>query len=121
MSDAVHAGPSQRCLKVGEEVRRLLSAILRNYFFEDTSVSSASITVTEVQMSPDLKHAKVYLMPLGGASKDRVLSAVQDESPRIRHLLAKKIVLKNIPALDFRIDETFDSVDAINKSLESIS
>ena len=118
MREGIHPGPSQRCLKVGEEVRRLLAAIFQNYFFEDRSVSGAAITVTEVQMSPDLRHAKVFLMPLGGASKERVLKAIQEESGKIRHLLSKKIYLRCVPMLDFRVDETFDAYAAMSSTLD---
>lgn len=120
MQERLTNGPSQRCLKVGEEVRRLLSAIFQNYFFEDRTLSSTSITVTEVQMSPDLKHAKVFLMPLGGVSKAHVLPAIQSESGKIRHFLSKKIYLKSVPVLDFRIDETFDTYASLSESLDRV-
>ncbi len=111
-------GPTQRCLKVGEEVRRVLSSIFQNYFFEDSAVSTTSITITEVQMSADLGHAKVFLIPLGGVSKELVLKTVCAHSSRIRHLLGKKVQLRHVPALDFRIDETFDAFAAINNALK---
>lgn len=113
-------GPSQRCLKVGEEIRRLLSTIFQTYFFEDAALRSGSVTVTEVQMSPDLKHAKVFFLPLGGASKKEMLGGLRTEAPKIRHLLGQKIRLRHVPALDFRIDETFDAVDALNRSLNQV-
>jgi ribosome-binding factor A len=113
-------GPSQRCLKVGEEIRRLLASVFQHYFFEDPSLSGGSVTVTEVQMSPDLKHAKVFFLPLGGACQKEMLGALRQEAPKIRHLLGKKIRLRHVPALDFRIDETFDAVDALNHSLSQV-
>lgn len=113
-------GPSQRCLKVGEEIRRMLVSILQNYFFEDPSITGRSITITEVQMSPDLKHAKVFFLPLGGASQQEILKVLQHESKKIRHLLSKKVLLRAVPALSFRIDETFDAVDTLNRSLNKV-
>ena len=112
------AGPSQRCLKVGEEVRRILSSIFQNYFFEDSTVSAASITITEVQMSADLGHAKVFFMPLGGASKELVLETMRAHSTRIRHLLSKKVQLRHVPSLDFRMDGSFDAFATINNALK---
>jgi ribosome-binding factor A len=117
-SKGQNLGPTQRCLKVGEEVRRVLASVFQNYFFEDSAVSTTSITITEVQMSPDLGHAKVFLIPLGGVSKGLVLETVRAHSSRIRHLLGKKVQLRHVPALDFRIDETFDAFAAINNALK---
>lgn len=120
MHDVAIKGPSQRCLKVGEEIRRVLAAIFQNYFFQESALQSMSITVTEVQMSPDLKHAKIFFLPLGGGNKDAVLAGLQLKAPKIRHLVGKKIYLKNTPALDFRLDESFDSYATISNKLQDV-
>jgi ribosome-binding factor A len=118
MKKDIHAGPTQRCLKVGEEIRRVLASIFQSYLFADSGISGASITITEVQMSADLGHAKVFMLPLGGTAKEVVLETVRLHGPRLRHFLSKKVQLRHVPALDFRLDETFDAFAAINNALK---
>ena len=118
---ARESGHSQRCLRVGEEVRRVLVTVLRDYIFEDQTFSGQSLTITEVQMSPDLHHAKVFFLPLGGASQAQALTALQNENRKIRYLLGQQLTLRHVPALDFRLDKAFDTFDSLTRSLRESS
>lgn len=104
-------GPSQRQLRVGELVRRRLSDILLRGDVHDPDLNRHSITVSEVRMSPDLKVATAYFMPLGGRDVEEALQGLSRNATEIRHLVSKGMVLKYAPQLRFRIDETFDQMD----------
>jgi len=109
---------SQRCLKVGEEIRRVLSKIIQTQGFFDPSLMGISLTVSEVRASPDLKNATVFVMPLGGVQNHKeLLAALQNESHRLRYELGKNIRTKNTPQLRFQIDTSFDQFDALTKAL----
>lgn len=104
-------GPSQRQLRVGELLRQRLSEVLLRGDLHDPDLARASITVGEVQVSPDLRHAKVYVLPLGGAGTPQVLAALARNAGEIRHQVVKGLNLKYAPALKFLADETFDRMD----------
>lgn len=106
------AGPSQRQLRVGEMIRRTLSEILSAGALHDPGLEAVSITVGEVRVSPDLKVATVFVLPLGGAASDEVLAALARSRGAIRHLLGREITLRHVPELRFRLDETYDRIDA---------
>jgi ribosome-binding factor A len=109
---------SQRCLKVGEEVRRVLSKIIQTQGFYDPNLMDLSLTISEVRVSPDLKHAVVFVMPLGGLENNQeLLIALQNESHRLRYELGKKIRTKYTPQLRFQIDVSFDQYDSLSKAL----
>ena len=78
------------------------------------------ITITEVNVSPDLKNAKVYIMPLGGENKFEVLDSLNKSNGRIKKLIANNINLRQIPKLQFRIDETFEYAKNIENILQKI-
>ena len=109
---------SQRQLRVGEELRHLISnALLRESFYDQT-IENNTITITEVNVSPDLKNAKVYIMPLGGENKLEVLDSLNKANGRIKKLISNNINLRQIPKLQFRIDETFEYAKNIENILQ---
>ena len=111
---------SQRQLKVGEELRHLISNALLRETFYDQIIENNNITITEVNVSPDLKNAKVYIMPLGGENKFEVLDSLNKANGRIKKLISNNINLRQIPKLQFRIDETFEYAKNIENILQNI-
>ena len=111
---------SQRQLKVGEELRHLISNALLRESFYDQIIENNYITITEVNVSPDLKNAKVYIMPLGGENKFEVLDSLNKANGRIKKLISNNINLRQIPKLQFRIDETFEYAKNIENILQKI-
>ena len=109
---------SQRCLKVGEEVRRVLSKIIQTQGFYDPGLMGFYLTVSEVRVSPDLKHATVFVMPLGATEDHKeLLMSLKNESNRLRYELGKNIRMKYTPQLRFQIDTSFDQFDSLTKAL----
>ncbi|MWB76800.1 30S ribosome-binding factor RbfA [Pseudooceanicola sp. 216_PA32_1] len=104
-------GPSQRQLRVGELVRRTLSEVLARGDVHDPDLNRLSITVGEVRVSPDLKVATAYVLPLGGSGQDEVVDLLARNRGELRRMIAKKMALKFAPDLRFRLDETFDRLD----------
>lgn len=113
--------PSQRQLRAGELIRHELAQILQREEVHDDTLTGRNITVTEVQTSPDLKHATVFVTTLGGFDVDGAVDALKAVAPKIRKVLAPKLSLKFIPELKFRKDETFDQADRITKLLRENS
>ena len=111
---------SQRQLRVGEELRHLISNALLRESFYDEFIKNNNITITEVNVSPDLKNAKVYIMPLGGKNKLDVLKSLNKVSGRIKKIISNNISLRQTPKLYFKIDETFEYAQNIQKILEKI-
>ncbi|MBL9029179.1 MAG: 30S ribosome-binding factor RbfA [Caedimonas sp.] len=111
--------PSQRQLRVAEEIRHVLARILSRVDHFDDVIQKAHVTVTEVRVSPDLKFAKVYIMPIGGRDKDIVLEALNKAASFYRFEVGRQLTIKFTPALQFRIDETFDQVSRIETLLQS--
>ena len=111
---------SQRQLRVGEELRHLISNALHRETFYDVVLENNNITVTEVNVSPDLKNAKVYIMPLGGENKIEVLESVNKIKGYIQKLISSEIQLRQIPRLSFVIDTTFEYVNKIDNIIKNI-
>ena len=111
---------SQRQLRVGEELRHLISNALLRETFYDQIIENNNITITEVNVSPDLKNAKVYIMPLGGENKLEVLESLNKSNGRIKKLISSNINLRQIPKLQFKIDETFEYAKNIENILQKI-
>ena len=103
------AGPSQRQLRAGELVRHALAEILREEEITDPAMEGVSVTVTEVRMSPDLRHATVFAEPLGGGAAGEVMKALNRHSKFLRGRLGHAIALKFTPDLKFLHDESFNS------------
>lgn len=110
--------PSQRMLRVGEVIRHELSALLARGDVHDDTLAGAVVTIPEVRMSPDLKLATVYVMPLGGEKIDEVIEALEANKRFIRGAMAKAVNLKFAPDLRFRRDETFEEASRIAKLLD---
>ena len=113
------AGPSQRQLRVGEAVRHAIAEILARGEVMDEVIASHVITVPEVRMSPDLKLATVFVMPLGGQDAEPVLAALERNRRFLRGELARRINLKFAPDVRFRLDESFDEARRIDTLLQS--
>ena len=111
---------SQRQLRVGEELRHLISNVLLRESFYDQIIENNTITITEVNVSPDLKNAKVYIMPLGGENKLEVLDSLNKSNGRIKKLISSNINLRQIPKLQFKIDETFEYAKNIENILQKV-
>lgn len=105
------SGPSQRQLRVGELIRRTLSDVLNRADVHDPELNRMSITVGEVTVSPDLKVATCYVMPLGGGDAQSAIAALARNKGELRHHVAREMTLKFAPDLRFRVDETFDRLD----------
>jgi ribosome-binding factor A len=112
-----HAGPSQRQLRVGEELRHALAGILGRRDFRDPVLHSANVTVTEVRVSPDLKSATAFVCPLGGTQAPETLAALRRGAPFIRGLVAKEVPLRRVPTLSFQLDTSFDHASRIETLL----
>jgi ribosome-binding factor A len=112
-------GGSQRQLRVGEQVRHAIAEILAQGSVHDADLEGHIITVPEVRMSPDLKLATVYVMPLGGRDTEIVLAALERNKKFLRGEVARRVNLKFAPDLRFRVDERFDEAERIEKLLRT--
>jgi len=112
-------GPSQRALRAGELVRHALAEILARGDVHDPVIETHLITVPEVSMSPDLRLATVYVMPLGGQDATAVLEALDRNKRYLRGEVAHRVNLKFAPDIRFRIDERFDEAERIERLLRS--
>src|SRR3954454_22106513 len=112
-------GGSQRQLRVGEQVRHAIADILAQGSVHDADLEGHIITVPEVRMSPDLKLATVYVMPLGGRDTEIVIAALEHNKKFLRGEVARLVNLKFAPELRFRVDERFDEAERIEKLLRT--
>lgn len=105
---------SQRQLRIGQEIRRVLSEVmLRDTLLDEANVD-VSLTISEVQISPDMKHATVYVMSLGGQQGEEVIDLLKANLPYYRSVIAKQVRMKYIPNLIFKIDDTFDQAEKMS-------
>jgi ribosome-binding factor A len=107
----------QRRLRVGEELRHALSKILREGECRDPALRNASITVTEVRVSPDLRNATAFVMPLAGTKETEILAGLKRSAAFLKGLLAREVSLRNTPNLAFALDGSFDQADRISALL----
>ena len=109
------SGPTQRQLRAGELTRHALVEIMRESEITDTDLEGVSVTITEVRMSPDLRHATIFVEPLGGGDRSRaVVKALNKHSKYLRGHLGRAIDMKFTPALKFLHDESFDEAARIS-------
>lgn len=108
---------SQRQYRVGEVLRHALSDIFMRGELRDPDISGLSITVTEVMISPDLRNATVWFMPLGGDGGAPVEAALARCAGYMRSQVARAVDLRYVPGFEFRLDPTFDQVDKIGQLL----
>jgi len=113
------AGPSQRALRVGELIRHALSDMLTRGDVHDPVLEGHLVTVPEVRMSPDLRMATIYVMPLGGRDIKEVIAALDRNKRYLRGELAHRVNLKFAPEIRFRVDERFDEAERIEKLLRT--
>jgi ribosome-binding factor A len=112
-------GGSQRQLRVGELIRHELAAMLSRGEVHDPVIEAHMITVPEVRMSPDLRLATIYVMPLGGRDEKDVLEALDRNKKYVRGEIARRVNLKFAPEIRFRLDERFDEAERIEKLLRT--
>src|SRR5881275_787166 len=112
-------GGSQRQLRVGELVRHAVADILAQGSVHDPDLEGHIITVPEVRMSPDLKLATIYVMPLGGRDTETVIAALERNKKFLRGEVARRVNLKFAPDVRFRVDERFDEAERIEKLLRT--
>jgi ribosome-binding factor A len=112
-------GGSQRQLRVGEAVRHAVADILAQGRAHDADLEGHIVTVPEVRMSPDLKLATIYVMPLGGRDTDIVIAALERNKKFLRGEVARRVNLKFAPDLRFRADDRFDEAERIEKLLRT--
>lgn len=100
---------STRQLKVGQEIKTILSEIfMRQDIYDPVSFKAINITISEVQVTPDLHNAFVYFIPLGGKDKEKMADILQPMAKRIKFQMGKQLKIRNIPDLIFKLDKSFD-------------
>lgn len=109
------SGPSQRQLRAGELTRHALVEILREQEIADEALAGVSVTLTQVRMSPDLRHAVCFVEPLGGGDSRPVIDALNRHAKFLRGRLGRSIDMKFTPDLKFVHDETFDAAARIDR------
>lgn len=120
---ATGGGPSQRQLRVGELLRRTLAEVLARGEIADPALEGVSITVSEVRAAPDLRHARAYVMPLGGALAGQdvagVVAALNRHRGALRRRVTAELTLKHSPDLVFVVDESFEAAERTRRLMES--
>mgnify|MGYP000039946427 CR=1 FL=1 len=115
--DKSGTGPGRRQLRVGEAMRHALSSYITRGELHDPDLFDIPVTITEVSVSPDLKNATAYVMPLTGRSAEKVIPALRRAAPFLRSLLAKEIDLRVAPHLTIELDTTFENASRIDEVL----
>ncbi len=111
-------GPSHRQLRVGEELRHALSRILTRGELRDPALADLNLTVTEVRVSPDLKNATAFVVPLGGSGLDAAVAALNRAGGFFRSRLAQEVALRHAPRVAFAPDRSFDEARRVDEILE---
>ncbi|MFL2898092.1 MAG: 30S ribosome-binding factor RbfA [Candidatus Pelagibacter sp.] len=118
MSKKLGKPVTQRQLRVGEMIKQSLGIIFIRDEAKLPNLSTKEITVTEVRMSPDLKTAKVFVMPLGGKNAKEIIEKLKEFSFVIRKTLSSKIIMKFLPKLFFVKDESFEYAEKIENLIK---
>ena len=118
MADRIGKPVSQRQLRVGEMIKQSLSMIFIRNEAKLPNLETNKITVTEVRMSPDLKIAKAYVIPLGGKNAEETIYILKDHSFMVRKILSQKVNMKFLPKLIFRKDESFEYAEKIENLIK---
>ena len=118
MADRIGKPISQRQLRVGEMIKQSLSMIFLRNEAKVPNLETNTITVTEVRMSQDLKIAKTYVLPLGGVDADEKIEKLKENSFLIRKTLSQKIIMKFLPKLLFRKDDSFEYAERIENLIK---
>lgn len=118
-NDTSPEGRSVRVLRVGEQVRHILSELLARGDVHDDVLASANIAITEVRMSPDLRHATVFVKPLLGNDEAAVIKAMRTNTAYFQREVASRIKMKYAAKLKFTVDESFDEASHIDALLSA--
>ena len=118
MADRIGKPVSQRQLRVGEMIKQSLGMIFLKNEAKVPNLETNTITVTEVRMSQDLKIAKTYVLPLGGVDADEKIEKLKENSFLIRKTLSQKIIMKFLPKLLFRKDDSFEYAERIENLIK---
>ena len=110
---------SQRQLKVGEEIRHLLSDILLRGTFHEPELEGVAVTISEVTVSADFSNASVYVVPLGGGDSEGVAAALGRIAPNLQSQLARQLTIRRTPKLRFHFDNSFDNASRIASLIEA--
>ena len=119
MAKSESGSPSVRLLRVGEEVRHILAGILQRGDVHDDTLASHMVSVTEVRMSPDLRHATVFVKPLLGKDEEAVLKALRTNTAYLQREVAKRVKMKFAAKLKFIADESFEEGSHIDALLRN--
>jgi ribosome-binding factor A len=111
--------PSQRQLRVGQEIKKIITSVIERGDLRSKEVRDTLITVTEVRVSPDLKYATAYIMTLNGKNLGLVLEMLNEEAWIFKKQIGAKLQLRYTPDINFRVDDTFTEVDRIEKLLRN--
>jgi ribosome-binding factor A len=112
-------GPSQRQLRAGELIRHALVAVLHEENLQDAALAGAPVTVTQVRLSPDFRHATVFVEPLGGADAPQAVDALNRYAKFLRGRLSRQIDMKFTPDLKFRHDESFAQAERMARLFDN--
>lgn len=114
-------GPTQRQLRVGEQLRHIIAeTLLRGHFHDPVLMDAGKITVTEVKVAPDLKNATVFVLSLGGEDMDHILPALNDAANYFQSEINRKTELKFTPKLKFKIDDSFEKAQRLDSILNNL-
>jgi ribosome-binding factor A len=113
--------PSQRQLRVAEQIRHIIGeTMLRGHFHNPVLMDAGKVTVTEVRISPDLKHATAYVVALGGEDMKELLPALNEAAPVFQKDIGRQAELKFTPKVQFRMDESFDNAQRLEGILSTL-
>ena len=115
--DFAGRGPTQRQLRVGEEVRHALARVFARGELADPDLDGLSVTVTEVRMSPDLRNATAFVTPFGGGDTGRIVKALNRAGGYFRGQIAREIDLRYAPTVRFAADRSFDEASRVEELL----
>jgi len=109
VADTKAKGPSQRQLRMAEQIRHIISEALRSGHFRDPVLQNAGhITITSVDISPDMKNANTYIIPLGGKNSAEIITAMNKAAGFFRLALGQKLEIRHTPKVTFKLDKSFD-------------
>ncbi len=111
--------PSQRQLRVGEELRHVLVRVLAHADFDDPDLADVNVTVTQVQVSPDLQNATAFVVPLGGGRMRETVAALNRAAGFLRGRLGREVTLRHTPRIGFAADDSFERAAEIDRILDS--
>ena len=119
MSRQPSKAPTQRQLRVGEEIRHVIAQAIERGEIRDPAIKGLAITVSEVRVSPDLKNATAFVVPLGGGESGPIVEALNRASGFLRSWVASHVRLRHVPRLTFAADISFDEAERIDKVLKN--